>query len=151
MGYIIENNGGLLVHKTTFTGLEIQTMGSTPLDLYPLNNSINGVMFMPVFISFILKNTIVPFDFGSNDGPCVLTKNAEIVCYYADALQVLPDDTICNALTVSAIHNLSGQKTALGNYITSGSFQLTTLTGMDATQGDSEVTIILAGFNYKFL
>jgi hypothetical protein len=146
MGYLITQGDGLTTFKTTFTGLEIQTMGSAPLQLNPIVNDINGRFFLPIFFGIKKTNVTTPFDFNGPDHP-IITEGigGNAIAVSITLLQTLQNDRFfCGTF----INGTSGgsSRTNITTTLDDANYYLTTINGADATQGDSIVTVYLSGF-----
>jgi hypothetical protein len=146
MGYVLLP-GGLSSYKFTFTGLQIQTCGSVPLSLDPLGfDTVANRVFIPYSCTLVLKNTSVPFDFSNSDHLTIADPNISniYVIQYYDQIQNLSDNRPTIATFQQVSHNNRTFGTNTAQY--SGVFLvLTTETGNDATQGDSEVELFISG------
>lgn len=112
--------------KSTFTGLQVQTMGSSPLAL----NTPNG--FIPVQISIVISNTTIPFDFSLSDS--IFITDGSVIFDGSTALQNLTDN----------IPHLIRQESLGRSYI--APLTMTTKVGGDATEGDSTVDVYAFGY-----
>lgn len=145
MGYLV-NPSGIVSYTFRFTGAEIQTCGSVPLSLNPLRFDItNNRVFIPYSCTLVLKNTTVPFDFTNSDHLTIKdpTSGNYVIQYY-DQIQNISDNRPTIAIFQQEVHNSKTFATNTAQY--SGNFLvLTTETGNDATQGDSEVELFISG------
>jgi len=146
MGYVLLPSG-LSTYKFTFTGLQIQTCGSVPLSLDPLGfDTVANRVFIPYSCTLVLKNTIVPFDFTNSDHLSIVDPNIGniYVVQYYDQIQNISDNRPTIATFQQVSHNNRTFGTNTAQY--SGAFLvLTTETGNDATQGDSELELFISG------
>lgn len=118
------NTGTVL--KTTFTGLQVQTMGSSPLAL----NTPNG--FIPVQISIVISNTTIPFDFSQSDS-----------IFITDGQVLFDGSTVLQNLTDNIPHLI--RQESLGRPYTAP-LLMTTKDSGDATEGDSTVDVYVFGY-----
>ena len=112
--------------RTTFTGLQVQTIGTSPLAL----NTPNG--FIPVQVSIVISNTTTPFDFDTNDA--IIITDGTVLFDGATALQNLTDN----------IPHLIRQD-SLGRSYTAP-LTMTSKNSGDATEGDSTVDVYVFGY-----
>ncbi len=113
------------VLRTTFTGLQVRTMGTSPLELNIPSN------FVPVQTTVVLSNTTTPFDFGVGD-------EAVINCGILFELQTEMQNIVDDQPFVSSYRVPNGQL----RY----PYFLTTEGGGDATEGDSTVDVYVLGY-----
>ena len=145
MGYLVTKGDGLTTFKTTFTGLEVQTMGSTPLQLNPLINDITGRFFLPIFFGIKKTDVTTPFNFAGPDHTTFYDKNGNILAITQQLIQNLNNDEFFCGTFING-YGGTGSRTNLNAYLTDGNYILTTVNGADASQGDSIVTVYLSGF-----
>ena len=111
--------------RTTFTGLQVQTIGTSPLELNIPSN------FVPVQTTVVLSNTTTPFDFEFGN-------QVVIDCGFLFQLKIEMQSIIDDIPFVSTYGQVSGK---LGYpYI------LTTEGRGDATEGDSTVDVYVFGY-----
>lgn len=146
MGYLVTQGDGLTTFKTTFTGLQVQTMGSTPLQLNPLINDITGRFFLPIFIGIKKTNVTTPFNFNGPDHPIILSGlTTNVIAQSTTLLQTLPNDRFFCGTFINGTSG-GGSRTNITTIVEDGNYYFTTINGADATQGDSIVTVYLSGF-----
>jgi hypothetical protein len=112
--------------RTTFTGLQVQTMGTSPLAL----NTPNG--FIPVQVSIVISNATTRFNFDTNDS--VFITGGQVIFDGGTTLQNLTDN----------IPHLIRQESVGRSY--TDPLTMTTKDGGDATEGDSTVDVYVFGY-----
>lgn len=146
MGYLIKQGDGLTTFKTTFTGLQVQTMGSAPLQLNPLVNDITGRFFLPIFFGIKKIDVTTPFDFNGPDHPIITAGlTADVIVQSIALLQTLPNNRFFCGTFINGTSG-GGSRTNISTIVSDANYFLTTINGADATQGDSIVTVYLSGF-----
>lgn len=111
--------------RTTFTGLQVQTMGTSPLELNVPSN------FIPVQATIVLSNTTTPFDFAVGD-------EVDIDCGVQFAGGIEMQNIVDNAPFVLT-YGVNSQQLRYP-------YVLTTEGGGDATEGDSTVDVYVFGY-----
>jgi hypothetical protein len=111
--------------RTTFTGLQVQTMGTSPLRLNVPSN------FIPVQTTIVLSNTTTPFDFAVGDEAFI---NCGIQFITGIELQNIADNTPYVSRYQQEARPLNPPYT------------LSTALGGDATEGDSTVDVYVFGY-----
>jgi hypothetical protein len=146
MGFLIKQSDGLTTFKTTFTGLEIQTMGSAPLQLNPIVNDINGRFFLPIFFGIKKTNVTTPFNFNGPDHPIISEGiGGNPIAISITLLQTLQNDRFFCGTFINGTSG-GGSRTNITTTLDDANYYLTTVNGSDATQGDSIVTVYISGF-----
>jgi hypothetical protein len=146
MGYLIKQANNLTTFKTIFTGLEIQTMGSAPLQLNPIVNNINERFFLPIFFGIKKTNVATPFNFNHPDHPIISAGiGGDVIATSITVLQTLPNDRFFCGTFINGTSG-GGSRTNITTILDNANYYLSTINGADATQGDSIVTVYLSGF-----
>lgn len=129
--------GALVQIKKVYQPAELQTIGSAPLNVFDKGR------FLPLYISLVLSSGTTPYNFGlGNDFVFVSDVGGQI--FFSN---FYPLETIQNDETVICTPNqANGFKiSSLGDISSTYSLQLTTTTGVDATQGDGILTLNFFG------
>jgi hypothetical protein len=111
--------------RRTFTGLQVQTMGTSPLRLNIPSN------FIPVQTTIVLSNTTTPFDFAAGDEAFI---DCGIQFITGIELQNIADNTPYVSRYQQEARPLNPPYT------------LSTTLGGDATEGDSTVDVYVFGY-----
>ncbi len=138
MGYLI--NGSQLIRiEKSFQPAQLQSIGSNPLSIFTKQR------YLPLYIALRLTTGTTPYDFGIGDIFCFVSdlSNSAIFLSNSYPLQTIQNDetVICtpneaNAFKISKLGDIVSMPYTL---------QLTTITGLDATQGDGILNVIFYG------
>jgi hypothetical protein len=151
MGYLIKKQQSQFVsYETVIKSNEVQTMGSSPVTLNCYDNSqsaLTNKIFVPLSCSLRQIRPDTAYDFGPLD-------HIEILCnpgryfFYKDNPLRSADDFVYTSLYIQKTH-LQGTVNLITNYETdklSGNTTITTITGNDATVGNSDLLVSIAGY-----
>ena len=116
------------VLRSTFTGLQVQGMGTKPLKLNAPAN------FIPVQAMILLSNTTIPFDFSGGSHIHITDSNTTIIFDGVQRMQALNDN----------IPFIIRQDNQAKEYV--APLVMTTANGNDATEGDSTVDVYIFGY-----
>ena len=116
------------VLRSTFTGLQVQTMGTGPLKLNAPAN------FIPLQVSIVLSNTTTPFDFAAGDHIHITDNTPTVIFDGVQRMQALNDN----------IPFIIRQDNQAKEYV--APLVMTTANGNDATEGDSTVDVYIFGY-----
>lgn len=144
MGFVV-NPSGIESYTFRFTGAQMQTCGTIPLTL-PVNFFVvSEKVFIPVVCNLILQNTSIPFDFGAADHITIQNQgSASNLFKWFDPIQNISDNRPFVAIFQQRTHN--SVTMSPDTQYTGGPTIITTATGNDATQGDSDVVFYITGF-----
>ena len=136
MGYILRENDGCQVYKTSLTDVELLTLGSVPVTLNPPLKA--NYIFLPigVYLNYLI---VVPFDYSSQDH--LIIKNSGMPRNYVEFTTYLNQagDTEIYAQSNGFTGGASQYtRTPIGNFSGFSQFTLTNGTGNDATVGSVE-------------
>jgi hypothetical protein len=151
MGYLIENNESQFVsYETTIRAAELQTMGSSPVTLNCYDNSqsaLTNKIFVPLSCSLRQIRATIAYDFLPNDHIIIYCLPATYF-FYKDNILRSVDDFVYTSLYIQKTH-LQGGVNIITNDASdklTGIITMTTTTGNDATVGDADLLVSIAGY-----
>jgi len=151
MGYLIENNESQFVtYETTIRSAELQTMGSSPITLNCYDNSqsaLTNKIFVPLSCTLRQIRANIAYDFGANDHIQILC-NPGIYFFYRDNILRSTDNFVYTSLYYQRTHlqGLVNVTTNIEPDKLTGITTMTTITGNDATVGDADLLVSIAGY-----
>jgi hypothetical protein len=151
MGFLIKKQQSQFVtYETTIRSAELQTMGSSPVTLNCYDNSqsaLTNKIFVPLSCSLRQIRADIAYDFLPNDHIVIYCLPATYF-FYRDNILRSADDFVYTSLYIQKTHLQGGV-----NLITNdnadkltGIITMTTITGNDATIGDSNLLVSIAGY-----
>jgi hypothetical protein len=152
MGFLIKKAEAskFVSYETTIKSAELGTMGSFPVTLNCYDNSqsaITNKIFIPLSCSLRQIRATIAYDFLPNDHIVIYCLPATYF-FYRDNILRSVDDFVYTSLYIQKTHLQGGV-----NIITNdnadkltGIITMTTITGNDATIGDGDLLVSIAGY-----
>jgi hypothetical protein len=151
MGYLIENNESQFVsYETIIESKDLLTMGSIPVTLNCYDNSqsaLTNKIFVPLSCTLRQINATLAYDFLATDH-IVISCNPGYYFFFKDNILIAPSTFVFTSLYYQRTH-LQGGVNIITNYEAdklSGNITITTSTGNDATTGDADLLVSIAGY-----
>ena len=151
MGFLIKKQQSQFVsYETVIDFKDLQTMGSIPVTLNCYDNSqsaITNKIFVPLSCTLRQINPTIAYDFAPNDH-IRISSNPGTYFFFKDNILRAPNIFVNTSLYFQQTHNFGGA-TIITNFEAdklSGNTTITTSTGNDATVGDANLLVSIAGY-----
>ena len=151
MGFLIKKQQSQFVsYETVIDFKDLQTMGSIPVTLNCYDNSqsaITNKIFVPLSCTLRQKGATIAYDFLPNDH-IIISCNPGTYFFFKDNVLRSPSAFVNTSLYYQRTHPVGGIPviTNFEDDKLSGITTITTSTGNDATTGDANLLVSIAGY-----
>jgi len=152
MGFLVKKQtiSEFVTYETIIASRDLQTMGSIPVTLNCYDNSqsaITNKIFVPLSCSLKMIRATIAYDFGPNDH-ITIEENPGIYFFYKDNILRSINNYVFTSLYYQRTHSFGGTP-VITNFDAdklTGIITITTSTGNDATIGDGDLLVSIAGY-----
>jgi hypothetical protein len=151
MGFLIKKQQSQFVsYETVIPSTDLLTMGSIPVTLNCYDNSqsaITNKIFVPLSCTLRQINPNIAYDFGVNDH-IIISCNPGTYFFYRENILRSPSVFVNTSLYYQRTH-LQGLTNVTTNFEPdklTGIVTMTTSTSIDATIGDADLLVSIAGY-----